>query len=456
MISRRRFLQAAGGIALPFADVGWRAALGSSPELPSPAEVSFDRSEPGLARGVITAAPARAQVDGRWVSTLAYDGVFPGPLLRIREGETVQLQLRNRLPHKTNLHFHGLSITPGGRGDNVWIEVPPGESFDYEFTVPKGNAGLHWYHPHIHGDSAVPMFRGLAGPILVEADHDFEHELDCDDRICVLKDVGIDGDAVAEHRTSDWYFGKEGNLLLVNGVRRPVIRATRSLMRLRLLNASNARYWRLKLSTEQPFHVIAHDGCLLDAPREADELILVPGSRAEILVMLEPGAPVDLLYLPTPRRGLVATPVQPILTLEPPPSATRVVLPSQLESWTRFDPGRATVERDVILSIYNICGRFLSFDRVDIEARAGAREIWNIRNVDVMDHPFHLHTWHYEVLDVDGRAPPYPIRHDMFNVREGETVRIGVHFVQHTGRTFYHCHFAEHSDQGMMAILQVA
>lgn len=440
---------------LPFADTGLRGAFGSQPELPVAPELAFDRSEPGLARGRLVAMPARTTINGRAVNALSYNGTFPGPLLRLREGETVQLHFENRTDTDSNLHFHGLSLPPGGRADNVWLHLPPGVAFDYEFVVPRGNAGLHWYHPHIHGATARPMFRGLAGPILVEGDNDFERELDCDDRVLVLKDITLDGDRIAPHRNDEWSVGKEGELLLVNGVERPVIRARKSLVRLRLLNASNARYWRLRRSDERPLVAIAHDGRYLDRPREVADIFLVPGARAEVLVALDEAAPLELWYLPTHRRGMMFTEPQPLVTIEPPPVLRKVSLPGKLVPYVPFRADEAEIEREIILSLFNICTRFLDESRVDIRTRRDAREIWRVRNVDIMDHPFHLHTWHYEVLDVNGVAPGYRSQRDMFNISEGETVRIGIRFTEHTGRTLYHCHFAEHADRGMMAILQV-
>lgn len=455
MISRRRFLQAASGLLLPFADVGLRAAFGSQPELPPVPELALDRSEPGLARGKLVATPARTIINGQTVNALTYNGSFPGPLLRLREGETVQLQFENRTDTDSNLHFHGLSLSPGGRADNVWIHLPPGVSFDYEFVVPRGNAGLHWYHPHIHGSTARPMFRGLAGPILVEGDYDFERALDCDDRLLVLKDITLDGDSVAPHTRNEWAVGKEGKWLLVNGVERPVIRARKSLVRLRLLNASNARYWRLKRSDERPLVVIAHDGRYLDRPRESADVFLVPGARAEVLVPFVDAVPLELWYYPTPRRGMAFTEPQPLVTIEPPAALTKASWPDTLVPHAPFRASEAETEREIILSLFNICSRFLDESVVNIRTHRNAREIWRVRNVDIMDHPFHLHTWHYEVLDVNGIAPSYRAQRDMFNIREGDTVRIGVHFTEHTGRTLYHCHFAEHADRGMMAVLQV-
>jgi FtsP/CotA-like multicopper oxidase with cupredoxin domain len=165
---------------------------------------------------------------------------------------------------------------------------------------------------------------------------------------------------------------------------------------------------------------------------------------------------VQLVYEPVARRGLTYTPARPVVTLLPPPGRIALrPLPGTRERRPAFDVGDVAAERDIVLSMYNICTRFMDPDRVDVLAQAGTREIWNVRNVDVMDHPFHLHTWHYEVLAVNGRPPTARAWHDMHNVGEGTTLRIGIHFTEFTGRTVYHCHFAEHSDRGMMATLQV-
>lgn len=455
VLSRRRFLQASAAALMPFSDAALRAALGSEVPVPAPTELPLDRSEPGLASGRLVAQARRVRINGREVDAWTYNGAYPGPLVRVREGETLRLELENRLPVPTNLHFHGLWVSPSGRADNPWVQVPPGESFTYEFTVPAGNAGLQWYHPHIHGASGEPLFRGLAGPLLVEGAEAFENDLACDDRVFVLKDLTVEGTRIPRVRATEVSAGREGDWLLVNGAQRPVLRATRTLLRARLLNASNSRYWKLRLSNEAPLIVIALDGRTLEAPRELQELLLVPGARAEALIVLDNPAPVELWYHPVPRRGMQFTGAQPLLRILPPAAATPVAIPARLVQVPRFGPAPPDAEREIVLGLFNLCGRFMDPTRVDVRTRVGAREVWNVRNADYMDHAFHLHTWHYEILDFDGRQPPHHERRDMHNVRIGETMRIGIHFTGHSGRTLYHCHFAEHADAGMMAVLQV-
>ncbi|MFN9390681.1 MAG: multicopper oxidase family protein [Betaproteobacteria bacterium] len=454
-ISRRRFLRAAGALLLPVPDAALQAALDPEQAVPSLPELSLDRREPGLAQGQLVAEARPVRINGRTVEAWTYNGSYPGPLIRVREGETLRLTLVNRLPVATNLHFHGMWVSPSGRGDNVWVQVPPGESFTYEFAIPAGNAGLQWYHPHIHGASAEPLFRGLAGALLVEGEEAFERELVCDDRVLVLKDLTVEGGRIPRVRPTEVSAGREGQWLLVNGMEQPVLQATRTLLRARFLNASNSRYWKLRLSNEAPMTVIALDGRTLESPRELQELLLVPGARAEALIVLDNPAPVDLWYHPVPRREMQFTGARPLLRILPPPAATPVRIPGRLARVPRFGAAPPDSERDIVLGLFNLCGRFLNPARVDIRTRVGAREIWNVRNADYMDHAFHLHTWHYELLDFDGRAPAHLERRDVHNVRIGENMRIGIHFTGHSGRTLYHCHFAEHADAGMMAVLQV-
>ena len=203
------------------------------------------------------------------------------------------------------------------------------------------DSGLHWYHPHIHGSMARQMFAGLTGAILVEDLPDIADALrDADDRILVLKDITLDGDRVQRHRHLEWPVGKEGELLLVNGVSQPLISARRSLVRLRLLNASNARYWRLRLDQDRPFHVIAEDGYFLDRPVEATEVFLVPGSRAEVLVDMSDGRQATVWYHPSARGGHAFTAVQRLVTIRPPVQPTPVRIPSALGSIDAFDAER--------------------------------------------------------------------------------------------------------------------
>lgn len=461
---RRRFLQAAA--ALPFAARA-RAACRPVPTvagepLRALPELELDRNVSWGARGILHAAPVDVSVAGQRARLLTYGGTYPGRLMRVRAGETLALRFENRLDIPSNVHFHGVAVSPSGIADNIWAVMPPGADFDYELPIVKEEAGLFWIHPHVHGNTAKPLFAGLAAPLLIEGEMDRQSELvQAEEHVIVLKDLTIKECKAAPHQPRDWILGKEGEMLLVNGQIRPRLRAQSSLLRLRLVNASNARFWKLALNTGEPFHLIALDGRFLESRVEVDELLLVPAARAEVLIDLSQGAARQLLYKPSPRRGHNETPIQPILTLLPPDRQHPVTLPDRFVRAVRFDERAVDYERKVQLAALMINHRSFRHSHQGMhnaptfEVKAGSREIWTVRNDDVTDHPFHLHTWHFDLLSFNGKPPPFHQQRDMINLRPGDVARLGIHFDRYTGRSMFHCHIAEHADQGMMAVVEV-
>lgn len=462
--SRRKFVGAAAASLL--AGRSWAACaparrMRTDQKLRALPDLPLDRSPSWGARGALTAARSDVDVGGNPVRVMSYGGL-PGPVLRLQPGETLNLKFDNRLDEATNLHFHGLYVSPSGRADNIWVVAPPAAAFEYELQVAAQEAGVHWIHPHVHGHTAKQLYAGLAMPVVVQGEIDGDSELaQAEDHVLVLKDLGIENCGVAAHTPADWIFGKEGEWLLVNGQVRPVLHAGKSLLRLRLVNASNSRFWRLALDSGEALHLIALDGRFLESRVEVEELLLVPAARAEVLVVLPDHRPRRLLYRNYPRGGRNATAEQPILTLLPPVSPQPVALPGRLMNLERFDERLADARREVRFSPMLINGKPFHHHHqgghvaATFEVRAGAREIWTVHNDDVMNHPFHLHTWHFDILSVNGRPPAIVAIRDMLNLSPGDAARIGIHFADFSGRTMFHCHIAEHADRGMMAVLDV-
>ena len=129
------------------------------------------RSEAGTLEVRLEAASGTRSVAGREATTLGYNDGLPGPTLRVSPGDTLRIELVNSLQEPTNLHVHGLHVSPQGNGDNVFVSVEPGESFVYEHRLPDDHPpGVYWYHPHHHGTVADQLFAGLYGAIIVEDD----------------------------------------------------------------------------------------------------------------------------------------------------------------------------------------------------------------------------------------------------------------------------------------------
>jgi FtsP/CotA-like multicopper oxidase with cupredoxin domain len=242
----------------------------------------------------LVAAPATRVVAGKRVDLLAYNGVFPGPLLRFREGDRVRIRFINRLGEPTNLHLHGLHIPPAT--DDPMRLVADGDTAVYEFELLPGSAGTYWYHPHGHGSVGPQLFAGLAGPMIVDGRDDPTELAIADERILVLKDLTIDGSSVSPHSADDWLNGKEGELVLVNGAHQPHIDTSSGVLRLRLVNACNARY--LLLAVEgHPLTVLGAGTGFAETSRTVDTLLLAPGERADVLAPPNRGVRVGRLAL---------------------------------------------------------------------------------------------------------------------------------------------------------------
>ncbi len=378
--SRRESLGLLAGLStLPL--LSPRRASAAQPEFREPPLAATRRPEPGLVEVEIEARPARIGLAGRPTSLWTYGSSIPGRTIRAREGETLRLRFTNRLPEATNLHFHGLHIPPTGRADNIWLEIPPGERFDYEFTIPKGEAGTYWYHPHLHGSIARQLWAGLAGALVLESPLDAMPELAAaEDRIVVLKDFALTGGQPAAHRALDWIMGKEGDLILVNGLRHPVLRAKAASLRLRLINASNARYFNVALEGGRPLHLIATDGHFLERPVALESVLLPPAARADVLVRFADETPLRLIDLPYDRRAGRFRRVLQLIDLLPPPRPALLPLPDRLATLLAYRPEDAVVERRIDMGVFYLNGQPFNPRRVDTRGawiRAAGGATWS-------------------------------------------------------------------------------
>jgi FtsP/CotA-like multicopper oxidase with cupredoxin domain len=263
---------------------------------------------------------------------------------------------------------------------------------------------------------------------------------------------------------------RDARELVVNGTRHPLLTAAAARVRLRLLNATAADVLRLAVvdgeNSERDVHQVASDGGMLARPERIREVLLPPGGRAEVVVDAIPGDP------GTQRLRLIAraysvnadgsgsSRTRTLLSLDVPGGPQLPPLPSRLGEVAVLDAGNAVRTRRIVLDAdatggFTINGRAFDPERTDLTAALGTLEIWEVVNAHTVDHPFHLHSYRVQVLDVDGRPPPHPAWLDTVNVRGGQTVRLAVPLTGWPGRTVYHCHVASHEDLGMMGVLQV-
>ena len=172
-LSRRRALQLGGlgvaGIVVGSAGLAWAGTTRYEPvvgeKLTAPAVLS---SATGNLTLTLEAAAGRGTLAGRDATTLRYNGSVPGPTLYLRPGDHLGIDLVNHLDQPTNLHTHGLQVSPQSNSDNPFVMVNPGETFHYDYQIPDDHpTGTFWYHPHHHGLAADQVYGGLYGAIVI-------------------------------------------------------------------------------------------------------------------------------------------------------------------------------------------------------------------------------------------------------------------------------------------------
>jgi FtsP/CotA-like multicopper oxidase with cupredoxin domain len=386
------------------------------------------------------------------VATQGYNGDYLGPTLRATRGETVIVNVRNGLDETTTLHWHGMHL-PAMMDGGPHQPIAPGQTWSPTWRIEQPAATL-WYHPHPHGETADQVYRGLAGLFLVD-DHepvDLPRAYGVDDFPVIVQDKQFDGDELDTSRVFLGDIGILGDTIAVNGTVGPYLDVTTERVRLRLLNASNARTYGFGFTDDREFSQIATDGGLLPAPQATRRLNLSPGERAEIVVTVRPGERSVLRSFP-PKLGLDPLSdrfsgsadtldilqVRAASTLAPSPA-----VPATLARETA--PSKEIRTRDFRMGDKQINGERMDMSRVDVTVEKGTTELWRVVNNDGSPHNFHVH-------GVSFRVRGQPGWKDTVFLRPQERYELIVPFGDYADPTtpyMFHCHVLYHEDQGMM------
>jgi suppressor of ftsI/bilirubin oxidase len=532
--NRRRFLHTLGGLALAGLPAGARsdapaasAAAGSTdwcgsgnPGAPLlvPGDAGF------LGRLVLDDTPltlraAPLPTDERQAGGLSQvylaryrDRTFVNPTLVLHPGQRVRVELENNLDAATIVHWHGLAVDTANDGAGLTLAAP-GERYAYDFEV-RNRGALYWYHPHPHGLTAGQAYRGLFGALEITDDDETKLRAALDlvpgrSEIPLLLQDRRGRDYAPS--PADQMHGYLGDAVLVNGTACPYLDVATRVYRFRLLNASNARTyrlaWRTAAGTPLSFTLIGTDGGLLPAPQSCSEAFLATAERLDLLLDLSALDVGETVLLETrsfdPMHMEMNAPAAPGMAPEGPdhaalhsmgafPEGARHALlqlrvrektayaarvPAQLSTLAPIATAGAT-ERPLRLGFAK--GRWRINDRVfvmgetPIEAKRNSVETWLIRNYfNSMPHAMHLHGFAFEVLaretspeqlaalhiDDRGRLATDLGRKDTVLVWPGESVRLAVDFrCPFPGAQTYvfHCHNLEHEDGGMMLGVKVS
>jgi len=428
--------------------------------------------------------------------TLGINRSYLGPLLRVKQGQTLPIDVINGIDDPSTLHWHGLHI-PGDVDGGPHQEIAPGETWSPDVPIRQA-ASMNWFHSHEHGRTASQVYRGMAGVMLIEDDASLSADLPktygVDDFTLVLQDKQFDdaGGLSYSLTAASLEDGFLGETLVVNGAIAPVSQTVpRGLVRLRILNACNGNFLSLAMAFG-PLNVIASDGGFLASTVQTNTILMSPGERYEILVDMGAVASnqVMVTYQQAEGTGLAGffgelfgggeTEIAALTLNRTDAAGFDGTMPDQLANMDVPDRTAATVTRsfelqmetgadlDAIalagsdlcgdLTAMHINGRPMDMNRIDEEVRKGDTEIWRV-TVDDLQHPFHIHGCSFRILSTDeGPAPAYAQGwKDMVHVGGGWS-EVLVKFdydAPATAPYMYHCHILEHEDCGMMGQFSV-
>lgn len=390
-----------------------------------------------------------------------YDGQWPGPVIQIREGQTLKVNFESELEEATTIHWHGLRIPDVMDGvPAIQDPVEPGEGFVYEFTPP--DPGTYWYHPHVRSHAQIE--RGLHGMLIV---HEADAPVVDQERAFILDDIYLDASGRLVESEIVWMqsvHGRMGNRLLVNGSIEALEAEMRegAVERWRLVNTANARTLQVAISGAR-WRVIGVDGTLLPEPYEARYLYLPVGRRFDLEVIPEEGEVQLQVLLPNNDGGTTpATVFTGTVGDEP----SEVSLEDEWLDWgadplpeietatqfleLEFD---GVVDEDELVT-WTINGSSWG-DHEMIEVEGSTPTEVTLRDVSGRPHPFHLHGQFFQVISRNGNPPMYPGLLDTVQMSGDDEVVIHTDFDNH-GMWMAHCHILEHAERGMMTMLNVS
>ncbi|TMR24397.1 multicopper oxidase family protein [Nonomuraea turkmeniaca] len=501
-VSRRAFLGMLGGAGMAAAGCGALAETSGqllASRLPLPRPFTVPLPVPEVARPVrpgryeVTQRVAAAEIiPGTTTEVWGYGGTFPGPTFELRRGERATIAVRNELPVPTSTHLHGGVNPQDSDGYPTDLVVPanyaadhhghgearPGGHAagrqhaetrhqtvkDYHYPLDQRAATL-WYHDHRMDHTAPQVWRGLAGMVLVRDDEEDALPLPRGERELPLMicDRAFDTDGSFRYPDphsagsfgGDYMEGVEGDVILVNGAPWPVAEVTATRHRLRLLNASNARRYRLQLAPGGRFVQIGSDAGLLAVPIAHDTIPIAPGERYDVVVDFSAypvGSTVTLVN--TLATGSAGNVMRFRVTRR---AADDSAVPRRLSHPEARPAAVATRTFDFRRTgnAWTINGHSYRPGVPLARPRLGTAEVWRLTSD--FHHPVHVHLAHFQVLARNGRPPAATDGgwKDTVDVRPYEVVDVLARFHGYRGRYMLHCHNLEHEDMAMMADFEV-
>jgi len=402
----------------------------------------------------------------------------------------------------TNLHVHGLHVSPKPPQDDVLLTVEPGCKYQVDVRIPKDHLpGTGWYHPHQHGSTALQLASGMAGALILEGDIDRVPEIKAAaEKVFVFQQIsyndakpGVNEDF--SKLDKQWKTTAKG-ITLVNGQVKPEIAMKRGeVQRWRFVNAGFFEVLPLRLAAddaaagEPDLHAIAVDGISLPRREARKRIDLAPGNRADALVKFDRPGRYYLYKSESMRQRNVLDAAQILAQIDVSNDEKAMKLPDVLpgDAIRPIDQHAAkprpplyfSARRDERLQRFRfiINGRDFDPHRVDQTLKLGTTEEWTVYNCTDQDHPYHIHVNPFQVTEYsapDGSVikiddPKKRPWHDTFAIPKGRPAKdkdnkpiiipgyfkMLTHYEDFDGRFVLHCHILSHEDQGMMQLIDI-
>ena len=425
---------------------------------------------------------------GKTTLTYAYNNNdFWGPTLIMNKGDKVQINLTNTLVDTTTTHWHGFHI-PAIMDGGPHQTVPAGTTWSPSFTI-LNNAATYWYHPHLHEFTQQQLTRGAGGLIIIrdaeEAALALPRTYGVDDLPLVLTSRrfttnGANANFVV---TNSAY----GDYLLANGTLNAQVSLPKQVVRLRILNAEIERSYNLGFSDNRTFHVIGTDGGLVEAPIAVTRVVLAVGERVELLLDLTAdtvGATLDFKAYNSgqardfpggepatsgPFGSLLNNTTFNLLHINVSaatanPITTRPAVLKTNSFWTAND---VTRNRTVTITggfpgsatpLFTFDNTSFSLGVFNQTVNLNEVEKWTISNTSGFSHSFHIHDIQFNLISRTGGLNAGVKNYeagwkDTLFVAQNQSVSFLAKFdtfASYSNPFMYHCHFANHEDEGLM------
>jgi FtsP/CotA-like multicopper oxidase with cupredoxin domain len=462
--------------------------------LPTPeVRVSVD----GVLETTLRASYGEVEINGQKVQTLNFEGMVPGPTLVVCPGDTLIVHLENALgdtpdawmaaashdpdvPHGegqvTNLHTHGFHVSPDGNSDNVFLSIPPGLRYTYEYRIPEDHPpGLYWYHPHRHGFVNPHIYAGMAGAIYVQGGLDTSPGFaEIPTRTMVFQRFEVADGIVVNPNDAN----AEKMQIYLNGVLEPEI-AIRpgQVQRWQVVNANANEVMKVTL-TDHEFHILANDGNTLASGVTVDTLLLGPGERREVLVVGGQAGEYALMSQEFTARPKASVAAQKLATLRSAgdPAADKLPDLSSLATLEDLRDAEVSTRHRIVYTSALVDGEPQFYFNGALYRDGVVNEVmilnevaeWVLVNETDEWHTFHIHINDFQVIGVELNevegvtsggvvdTPPGSIDlEDTVKLPPRSTVVMRTRPTDFTGTYVYHCHMVFHEDRGMMGVVEV-